>query len=64
MAEARKPRGRALLTVVEVGERLRVPVAVVLAAVDAGLLPHVRDDNGQLRFHADEIDGIEIRAEK
>jgi hypothetical protein len=64
MAPARKPRRPASLTVVEVGERLHVPVAVVLAAVDAGLLPHLRDDNGQLRFDADEIDGIEIRAEK
>lgn len=64
MAQARKPRARVMLTVVEVSERLHVPVAVVLAAVDAGALPHVRDESGQLRFHADEIDGIEIRAEK
>jgi len=63
MAQARKPRGRALLTVDEVSERLHVPVAVVLAAVDAGVLEHVRDENGQLRFRADEIDGLEIRAE-
>jgi excisionase family DNA binding protein len=64
MAQAPKRRARALLTVVEVSERLHVSVAVVMAAVDAGVLPHVREDNGQLRFHADEIDGIEIRAEK
>jgi len=64
MAPARKPGARALLTVAEVAERLHVPVAVVLAAVDAGVLAHVRDDNGQLRFDADEIDGMEIRAEK
>lgn len=64
MAQARKPRARALLTVVEVSERLHVPVAVVMAAVDAGVLPHLRGEDGQLRFYADEIDGIEIRAEK
>lgn len=64
MAQARKPRAHALLTVVEASERLKVPVAVVLAAVDAGVLPHVREEGGQLRFPADEIDGIEIRAEK
>lgn len=64
MAPARKPRRPASLTVIEVAERLHVPAAVVLAAVDAGVLPHVRDDNGQLRFDAAEIDGIEIRAEK
>ncbi len=64
MEQHRSPRARALLTVVEVSERLHVPVAVVLAAVDAGVLPHVREDSGQLRFYADEIDGIEIRAEK
>jgi excisionase family DNA binding protein len=64
MAPTRVPRGPASLTVAEVGERLHVPVAVVLAAVDAGLLPSVRDGNGQLRFDAGEIDGIEIRAEK
>jgi hypothetical protein len=64
MAQARKPRSRALLTVAQVSERLHVPPAVVLAAVDAGVLAHVRDENGQLRFQADEIDGIEIRAEK
>ena len=63
MAQARKPRARALLTPVEAAERLHVPVAVVLAAVGAGVLAHVRDDSGQLRFYADEIDGIEIRAE-
>lgn len=64
MAQARKPGARALLTVVEASERLHVPVAVVLAAVDAGVLPHLREESGQLRFYADEIDGIEIRAEK
>ncbi len=64
MAQAGKPRARALLSLVEVSEALRVPVAVVLAAVDAGVLPHVREESGQLRFYADEIAGIEIRAEK
>lgn len=64
MSPARKPSARRILTVAEVAEQLHVPVAVVLAAVDAGVLPHARDDNGQLRFRADEIDGIEIRAEK
>ncbi len=64
MAQAGKPRPRALLTLIEVSEALRVPVAVVLAAVDAGVLPHLREQSGQLRFYADEIAGTEIRAEK
>ncbi len=64
MAQPGKSRAHRLLTADEVSERLHVPVAVVLAAVDAGVLPHLRDASGQLRFPADEIDGIEIRAEK
>jgi hypothetical protein len=64
MAQPPKRRARALLTVAEVSERLHVPVAVVMAAVDADVLPHLREESGQLRFYADEIDGIEIRAEK
>lgn len=64
MEQARQPRARALLTVLEVSERLHVPVAVVMAAVDAGVLPHSRNESGHLHFYADEIDGIEIRAEK